>query len=431
MLKLQWLQINKFRSVKPGTRLVFNPAFNVLLGQNGTGKTTLLNLVAAVVSSDFHALRDEEFELEYELAANAGRIVASVRNVRSVGAELPLMPSQSVTVRFGENFESIAFLAELKVFAPDGALTFVVRYDGARVTVWAGSGASPPIAEVDYPKLEERLWLALMLGVVRWAGASRDGKQAHAVIADYIEFWNEVALKRFDEALAYFEQLKTTRLSLERSKASEVIQVSGSSVPDALVMELADLARLNWGAERYAFSAERVPFLSEMARLLGFESVEASIEIQQSGKVGDVETFELGELRFLLSRSGGSRISEQHLSYGQKRLLAFVYYRAMAHSVVVADELVNGLHHGWIRACIEGLESRQAFLTSQNPLLLDYLTFDSPEQVRSTFVLCKWDESTGQMLWEDMSPEAAEDFFESYKVGFQQVGELLRSKGLW
>jgi hypothetical protein len=35
------------------------------------------------------------------------------------------------------------------------------------------------------------------------------------------------------------------------------------------------------------------------------------------------------------------------------------------------------------------------------------------------------------MVWENMTQEAAEDFFASYKVGFQQVGELLQSKGLW
>jgi hypothetical protein len=101
--------------------------------------------------------------------------------------------------------------------------------------------------------------------------------------------------------------------------------------------------------------------------------------------------------------------------------------------VAVADELVNGLHHRWIRACIDALGQRQVFLTSQNPLLLDYLIFNTPEQVRSTFILCSWEgqKEQARMLWENMSQEAAEDFFDSYKVGFQQVGELLQAKGLW
>lgn len=139
----------------------------------------------------------------------------------------------------------------------------------------------------------------------------------------------------------------------------------------------------------------------------------------------------LGNLRFYFSHRGGWKISEKMLSYGQKRMLAFMHYLATARSVVIADELVNGLHHRWIRACFEQLGQRQVFLTSQNPLLLDYLSFQSPEEVRSAFVLCRWEKGPEQMVWENMSPEAAQDFFDSYKVGFQQVGELLQSKGLW
>ena len=54
--------------------------------------------------------------------------------------------------------------------------------------------------------------------------------------------------------------------------------------------------------------------------------------------------------------------------------------------MVIADELVNGLHHSWIEECIQAIGDRQTFLTSQNPLLLDYLSFASPEDVKRTSV---------------------------------------------
>ena len=139
----------------------------------------------------------------------------------------------------------------------------------------------------------------------------------------------------------------------------------------------------------------------------------------------------LGNLKILFTHRSGLRISQKNLSYGQKRMLAFMHYSHTANSIIIADELVNGLHHGWIHTCIGKFGERQVFLTSQNPLLLDYLTFNSPEDVRSQFVLCRWEKATAQMHWENMSQEASEDFFSSYKVGFQQVGELLQSKGLW
>lgn len=44
-MKLDRLEIRKFRNVAPGTTLEFSPRFNVLLGRNGAGKTTLLRTI--------------------------------------------------------------------------------------------------------------------------------------------------------------------------------------------------------------------------------------------------------------------------------------------------------------------------------------------------------------------------------------------------
>jgi len=95
-------------------------------------------------------------------------------------------------------------------------------------------------------------------------------------------------------------------------------------------------------------------------------------------------------------------------SYGQKRLLSFFAISDPCPEVLIADELVNGLHHEWIRACIDEVGDRQAFLTSQNPLLLDYLEFESAEDVQRGFVLCSR-ETTGeatQLVWRN--PTTAE-----------------------
>jgi energy-coupling factor transporter ATP-binding protein EcfA2 len=433
MLKLQWLQIHKFRSVKPGTRLNFGPSFNVLLGQNGTGKTTLLNLVAAVVSSDFKAFRDEEFELEYELAAGAGRIQASVRNTRSPSVRTSLHePFGPGSMFLSKGLETNVFTAEVRGVEPDGSSIFFISFDGSRIAVGPGRNGKKFVTELDAQNVRDHLWVALFMGIEHWATASYDEATAQSVLWSFDEFWTENRLIRFDESLGFFERLKETRFSLIRSK-NGAIQVSSLDAPEELKKQLASLSQKQVGSERYVFTAEHVPFLHEVTRLLGFKSAEASAELQQASRHTDDEKFEYGNLRFLFDRPSGSRISEHHLSYGQKRMLAFMYYLATARSVVIADELVNGLHHSWIRACIEALGERQVFLTSQNPLLLDYLTFDSADQVRSTFVLSRWSEGEdgGQMLWENMSQEAAEDFFASYKVGFQQVGELLQAKGLW
>src|ERR1700675_1851965 len=60
MVPLTRLKIDRFRTVKPGTDLSFGQTFNVLLGKNATGKTTLLDLIAAVTNDDLSAYAKEK-----------------------------------------------------------------------------------------------------------------------------------------------------------------------------------------------------------------------------------------------------------------------------------------------------------------------------------------------------------------------------------
>src|SRR5262245_53056348 len=85
MLRLTRLRIDRFRNIQPGTELRFGPTFNVLLGKNATGKSTLLDLVAAVINDDLSAYAKEDagFDLtwwiekgEHEFELRAARTPA-------------------------------------------------------------------------------------------------------------------------------------------------------------------------------------------------------------------------------------------------------------------------------------------------------------------------------------------------------------------
>jgi energy-coupling factor transporter ATP-binding protein EcfA2 len=82
MLKLRRLRVEKFRNLARGAELFFSDGINVLLGQNGTGKTTLLELISMVVRSDFSSLAEEEFAIEYEMVVGEVVISVSLRNQR-------------------------------------------------------------------------------------------------------------------------------------------------------------------------------------------------------------------------------------------------------------------------------------------------------------------------------------------------------------
>jgi len=136
---------------------------------------------------------------------------------------------------------------------------------------------------------------------------------------------------------------------------------------------------------------------------------------------------------FQFNSRDGRSIPHKHLSYGQKRLLAFYYYLACNESFVIADELVNGLHHSWIKACMDAIGERQAFLTSQNPLLFEHVEFDSIEQVQARFITCKSELVDGaeQLVWQNMPRDDAERFYRGYEADIEGIGDILINRGLW
>ena len=412
MLKLQWLQVHQFRSVRPGTRLSFNASYNVLLGQNGTGKTTLLDLVAAVVSSDFTALTQEPFDLEYELAADTGRITVRVRNLPTASGPASLAMDIAVAPR-------------------DMAWPLSIHREGQQVTVSRQEDASDVVYERIAPEVGGRLWLVLMSGGIAWVEKTGEGTAAvEPLLAMAREVSAQAGLGRFDEGLAYFEQLCQVELRLSR-RAEGVLATGTGLASEDLLDGLRKVAASQWGASRYVLPAQSIPFLRDSARLLGFASAEALLVPLAAQPQGKYETLSLGGLELAFIGPGEQRVSARQLGYGQKRLVAFLHYLAHARSAVVADEVAHALHPRQLRACLEQLGARQSFLTSQSPLLLDSLTFDSAEQVRSTFVLCRREEDTGLLAWEDLSAKAAEDFFTAYRAAPQRVGELLQARGLW
>ena len=122
------------------------------------------------------------------------------------------------------------------------------------------------------------------------------------------------------------------------------------------------------------------------------------------------------------------------MSFGQKRLFTFAWYLDANPDVVVADELVNGMHYEWIEDCTRAMEGRQVFVTAQNPLLLDHVSVSSPEDVTRSFVLCgatRTDTTHREVRWTHPSAEQAAEFFRYYENGVLRVHEILRTERLW
>jgi hypothetical protein len=201
------------------------------------------------------------------------------------------------------------------------------------------------------------------------------------------------------------------------------------SIGEAIVAAL----KQNEDADRINISLSSLGSLGDAIELLGFRAGTVRADLEHQVRTDSHERFTYERFQFRFVRRDGTMVLDEHLSFGQKRLLAFLFYAWANDGPIVADELVDGMHYRWIEHCLKTIRGRQAFLSSQNPLLMDFIGFDSAEKVQQTFVICDVEESDGRerMRWRNLTADEAGDFFTAYEVGIQHVSEILRDKGLW
>jgi hypothetical protein len=376
------------------------------LGRNGTGKSTLLALVASVASSDFSQFKSEPFDLAYELEGPSGTVVIQIKNIAKTDqtGEMP----HHLKALLSPSFETIVHISG----HGEPPCDVVLQSPESTATVGNQTTRFPtPSAVLDGP-----LWLKLFR-----ARNSHDPIRRLAI--------NLVCeTERFDESLEYFGRISQAYIHSLRSDESAPSTYSGALPREFMPELLRQLAGPD--ADRLEVDDRNSRLLADMKELLQFKAARLTLSLLESEMQGPQKLAQYGDAKVTFTRNDGTQITHPLLSYGQKRLIAFLYYIGATDSIVVADELVNGLHHEWIDACMERTADRQTFLTSQNPLLMDFLTLKSAEDAMAMFIKCTTD-GDGRMVWNRMSMPVALDLFESYEQGFQHIGELLRDKGLW
>lgn len=408
--RLKRLKIVKFRDVRPGTELHFSDGWNVLVGHNATGKTTLLNLISMALRGDFSALHEESFELEYLLQWEGGQEETTIRHVPARRA-VPSAEAPSIGGSTDQWMIRLTDLLGTRILAN----TIQPLLDVPVVIAELPSGDNSPL----------HLSVALQM-----AGETRFAMNAHSP-SSY----------RFDEALETFRVLfgdvgepvglPDARLRVGVHSA-ELVYVWTAMIPRFAAWE-SDAHGGRVSAFRGTFESCR--HLSWAVASLGGNGLDAvypvtgiQVPSRHSAEV------DLGPPTFLLRRADGTATSIRNLSFGQRRLFTFAWYLDSNPGPVVADELVNGMHYEWIDHCVRAMEGRQIFVTAQNPLLLDHVPFASAADVTSSFVLCRAGASSDgrrEVVWSHPSDAQAAEFFRGYENGILKVHEILRTEGLW
>ncbi len=420
---LNTMTIHRFRRVTPDTELQFRPGMNVLIGKNATGKTALLRLISMALRTDFEEVGQEPFELAYELTCGEATVAVEIKNERR-------------EVRKG-----ILVRSRKTVWVPSARAVARYRDTGKEATVELREGVVffKGLGEEDKVRAGGRSpWWDVQCAVQEFLAAGvLDPKQREdqrddaldAVADDLEETWEDRV--RFDEALEFYRLILGEDNEYE-DKAECLLPAWRSFLPAGLYREI----RKKFGSRgesSLTLTSERLPFLAVAVQVLGFAKARVRAEVVE---VDDQNRKRVGNLRFWFDTKDGRVLREDHLSFGQKRMFALVYYLHLNPDVAIVDEPTNGLHHEWIAYLVEQLGKRQTFVATQHPLLLDFLTFESAAEVRSTFVQCRSepggeDKKEETWHWSSMTEEDAQRFHDAYVTGVQFVSEILAAKGLW
>jgi hypothetical protein len=430
-MKLTKLQIHKYRGVAPGTELTFSPSRNLVVGRNGTGRTTLLDLLSIVLCSDFSALGHEEFSLEYDLTFPGMQIhVRALNEPRSATALPAGAPHQAGALTSLRTPEPAADLeplieATLRLEAPSSQLVVRADASGLFCEVDGRSGYS---RSMHWSVLDRSVWTLIFM-VAQYLGRGVKERLKELLRRTFL-----LAPSRFDEALGMFSHIGNITYALEM-QGDDVFPLGLMALPTWMPAWLRERVDRGPPPDAFEFSHQELDrnFLARFVTQAGFASGRLRVEVLEKRMYENGRRLGFGRFSFHFTRHDGTEVTQEQLGHGQKRLLSFLYYLDVNEDFAIADELANGLHPRWVESCLREIGGRQAFLTSESPLLFDPLSFSSAEELRAALIVCGTGLQNGceRLLWSNPTAGLASTVFEAHQKGELPLSQLLQTHGLW
>ena len=405
--RLAWLHVHALDDVRE-QRIEFDREINVILGKNGVGKTTLLNLLSFVLRWDFSPWNQRAFDVEYQFELGPWFWHVRVKNMRDRALDRDGVAGYRPEVSLHARYEEF----ELRAASDRSGYQRVINGDERRFES-----------------------VGLLLSFLFALHMDDDWANTASAIRDPLGMRMDVT--RFDEGLDVFRSIVGW---LSADQPLEWESVDGASWRGNRALN-----GFTWGWIRpnellanpdapVLVGHERLGISQAFLDALGAVDVVANFGVPEVQRSGESTKVSLSSFELRMKRANGDVLRHTSWSWGQQRLVAFALYLAANKDYVVADELVNGMHHEWIELCLREIGDRQCFLTSQNPILVDYTNLVSVQQIQRAFVLCAVRETKpGQTArtWRNMTEREAAELWEARTNGFESTSEVMRNRGWW
>jgi len=446
---IKQLTIHKYKNVQSGTVLHFNDKCNVILGKNATGKTTLLELISRCASGIPFIRQIEEVDIQFEFrygitSLNVHQCILKV-NERS-------QPTGSAGLLTESLPDVYSTTLQIRVTQPN-EFTLSLNYSKGEVDVTLEHQGETHKEHLMNINID--VSVGYFFPVVFQSAINLKQKNiSNRVLELASKFWSNEPLSRFDEALDTFhkitsdsEQLNSPRIRLQirevvndqegQPPKMKAMGAQSTNIPRDILMNILKSSQASSSMEySLSFTNNEIGFLEKIRETIGMERVRMTLSLLKSSEdKGDVKSgfLSYGKPEFLFTDHHGNTRRHSELSFGQKRILAFYYYYSLHPDMVIADEIVNGLHHAWIENVMTSLEDRQCFLTSQNPLLLNYIGLFSIKDLQERMIFCKLkdEKDCGVLTWDNISEEDASEVVGAYAQKIEKLGDILLSRGMW
>jgi AAA domain, putative AbiEii toxin, Type IV TA system len=421
-LRLRSLKVHAFRDVRPGTELRFGHGFHLILGKNASGKSTLLELLAAVSTLNFRGpfFAETPFHLEASLEVGRFFLLFEVRRTfeaqRLKYADLPTTEKADAFMAFEISDSPFSGWAHTQT---GKGMSFHTT-DPRR-----GDGRSAPTDVVD---VSDPLLLSIgVAAIFDWLRA-KAGEEVGTPYSSLTAAFGSTSrhldpVPPFDETLGTLHTMVGTGLIVEHGREPHT---SSPWLPPAL----------DFDAQGSSVTLDLLkdPLLGATVKLLGYDGAQAYLGPGAPSANSEAWTYPAPSFQFF--RRGRAVRRHDQLSFGQKRLFSFAWYLACNPYVAIADELVNGLNLEWIDWCVEAIGDRQCFLTCQNPLLMDAVPFASEEDLRLGIILCEATRDPAldmaELSWRQLDDRQADIVTRALRQSrLDLLSDLLHALDLW